>query len=191
MTTETTTFHIDKLTAVPQPPYEKGVMYIVAPTARPEYIEIYLCDKDESTLKRVFSSVDAQALIAQQVQGMATFTSVADISARDSLDTNTVKRVLVLDATADPSVTQGSASYAYDDINGQWVKTGEAESMDLALHWDNIEGKPNVSSAQLEQAVNNAHSHANKTQLDNIDEDENGNLTYNGSLVGGTISHGW
>lgn len=64
------------------------------------------------------------------VQGAVKF--VADIAARDALTgDNRNGLIFVLDASADPSVTLGSAQYVWD--GDSWEKIGERESLDLDL----------------------------------------------------------
>ena len=53
--------------------------------------------------------------------------------------------------------------------------------MDVVLQWSNIQGRPSSDVASIDDAVNKRHSHTNKTQLDKISEDANGNLTYGGT----------
>lgn len=49
-------------------------------------------------------------------------------------------QVYVKDATADTTVKTGGADYLWD--GSAWIKTGEAESMDVVLSWPNVQGKP-------------------------------------------------
>lgn len=65
---------------------------------------------------------------------------VADISARDALETFESLRVLVLDATADSTVKSGWAEYVFD--GAQYIKVSEGEQLDLTLKWSDIDGKP-------------------------------------------------
>ena len=66
---------------------------------------------------------------------------VDDITARDALtDPYVGLSVFVKDASADETVNAGGAYYIYD--GAAWVKTAEAESMDVVLNWSAIQGKP-------------------------------------------------
>jgi hypothetical protein len=61
---------------------------------------------------------------------------VADITARDALSDEQKKLLaFVIDATADPTVTQGAAMYGWDATSGSgagaWMKISEVESLDL------------------------------------------------------------
>ena len=63
-------------------------------------------------------------------------TYVADITARDALSAEQKKSLaFVIDATADTTVTQGAAMYAWDASQnsgaGAWVKIAEVESLDI------------------------------------------------------------
>ena len=54
--------------------------------------------------------------------------------------------------------------------------TGEAGS----VAWANIVGKPNSTAAEIDEAVSKRHEHANKAQLDKINVDEAGKMTFDG-----------
>ena len=54
--------------------------------------------------------------------------------------------------------------------------------MDLALTWSSLSDKPSSAVVEIDDALAKKHSHANKTQLDKINEVE-GRLTYAGSAV--------
>jgi len=59
-------------------------------------------------------------------------TYVADIDARDALSDEQKKSLaFVIDATDDPTVTQGAAMYGWDESSGAWVKIAEVESLDI------------------------------------------------------------
>ena len=75
-------------------------------------------------------------------QVRANVTYVADIAARDELSGDALTGLIfVIDATADDTVTTGSAMYAYQ--GGKWIKIAEHESLDLNVpdiecSYDNI-----------------------------------------------------
>jgi hypothetical protein len=50
------------------------------------------------------------------------------------------------------------------------------------LNWSGLQGKPNSAVADIDDAVTKKHSHPNKTQLDLIGQDAQGNFTYNGVI---------
>lgn len=92
---------------------------------------------------------------------------VADIAERDALvDKYEGLRVIVTDATADPTVAVGWAEYVWGPAPGEWIKMGEGESLDLILEWSNIQGRPSSSVANIDDAVVKKHSHSNKAVLD-------------------------
>lgn len=62
----------------------------------------------------------------------AKITYVANIAARDTVTEEQKKGlVFVIDASEDPTVTAGAATYAW--VNDAWVKVSEAESLDLDI----------------------------------------------------------
>lgn len=180
-----TTFKPSKLTAVPTLPCDPNAVFFVAPTGKPNYIEIYVSNSAGTALKRLLTDTDIQSLIDASISGLAgEMPIVADIAARNALASTLTKntQVLVLDAIDDSTVTSGAATYLYQVSTTSWIKLSEAESMDLILQWANIQGKPTSSAVAIDTAVANSHSHTNKTQLDKIGENANGFLTYNGNL---------
>ena len=79
---------------------------------------------------------------------------VDDIAARDALvDKFIGLSVYVKDATADATVAKGGAYYIYD--GSAFVKTAEAESLDVVMNWNAIEGKPTTLAGYgITDAVN-------------------------------------
>ena len=172
-------------------------MYVVAPPARPNYVEIYVTDSAASPntgIKRVPNTTDIQAMIDASMAAASAQSVfiVADIAARDALSPSLPVMAHVVDASGDATVTSGGATYIYDSANTAWIKTAEWESQDVTIAWADITGRPSSSAAQIDGAVTASHSHTNKTQLDKIDEDGDGNLTYGGELPHiGWDSTGW
>lgn len=157
-------------------------IYIVAPPLKPDYIELYATNSLGDNVKRIINNNDVQSLIDTALSNISTLEVVADITERDALVLTKNTPVYVADASADSTVTSGGASYIYKVDTNNWIKTSEAESLDIVLNWDNLINKPNSTISQIDNAVNNSHTHSNKTQLDKIDEDSNGNFIYNGAL---------
>lgn len=176
-----------KETAVPSVLVANAI-YIVAPPERPGFIEIYVTDAAGTATRRTIGHADVQAMIDAAIAGSAggSGTMIVDtIGARDSIaaeDRVNALTVLVVDASADETVTAGAATYVWRASTSTWIKVNEAESLDLSLTWAAISGRPQRSAAQIETAVDQSHTHANKTQLDKITEDPDGNLLYGGEL---------
>jgi hypothetical protein len=177
------TFQIFRQTTVPST-FEASAIYLVAPPANPTAVEFYVSNAAGDALKRIPTIADIQTLINDSIAGLGGDGTVivADIAARDALSPTVNTQVLVLDASDDATVTSGAATYIYQVSTTTWIKISEAESLDLILEWANIVGRPSSSPAAIDTAVSNSHTHANKTQLDKIDEDIDGNFTYDGDL---------
>ena len=171
------TFH--KVTALPGTLVADAV-YIVSTSA--PIAEIYITDSSANA-RRVINTADVQAMINTSLAATGGVEIVADIAARNALVQTANGLVMVLDATADTTVTTGAATYAYRHANTSYTKISEAESMDVVLQWANIQGKPTSTVAQIDDAVTKRHTHANKTQLDLVGQDGAGNMTYNGNPV--------
>lgn len=174
------TLKIYKETALPSD-LQSNSIYLVAPSSNGDYLEIYVTGNDAKNVRRTINKADVETMLHANSGNANELLSVENITERNELSLDKNALVLVKDATADSTVTKGAATYFYDNTKKDWTKVSEFESMDLTLTWDSIEGKPNVSVSDLENAVKNTHSHANKTELNKIGQDSEGNLTYGGA----------
>lgn len=174
-------FRIAKVTALPGT-LTAHTVYLVAPPARPDFVEMYVTGASPSTVKRMLREQDVADMIAAAVDGLSSIEVVANIAARDALVLTANTQVLVLDATGDPTVASGAATYVWRAATSTWTKISEAESLDVQIQWSSIIGRPSSSPALIDNAVALRHTHTNKTQLDKIGEDADGNLTYDGDL---------
>ena len=162
---------------------QANAMYLIAPPSKVNYVEIYITDKSGSAARRIPTTEDIQSLIEASMGGVipgSKLEVVATITARDLLAPTSNVTVLVLDATDDPTVVSGAATYTYETATTTWHKISETESMDLVLDWANLRNKPTSSVADIDDAVAKRHSHANLSQLNKVDQDAQGNLTYGG-----------
>lgn len=177
------TFKIFRETVLPST-LEPYAVYVVAPSSKPNYVEIYVSNSTGSNARRVLTDTDIQGMINASISGIAGsgLQVVANITARNALSPTSNLLVLVLDATGDNTVASGAATYVYRLSNTSWVKVSESESLDMILNWSNIQGKPSSSASAIDNAVANSHTHSNKTQLDKIGQNSDGFLTYDGSL---------
>ena len=149
--------------------------------------ESYLTDKT-GVAKSVGNTVMINQLITAALAswegGSSSMPIVADIAARDALFAAATENVmaLVVDASADPTVTAGSALYAYDFGTTTVYKVAEYESMDLVIQWSSIQDGPSSSATQIDDAVGKAHAHSNKAVLDKFTE-SSGELLYSGEGI--------
>jgi len=124
------------------------------------------------------SNVEVEiAAIKAAIAGQTGCQVLNTITERDALTSmNPGDQVWVLDATGDSTVTSGAAKYLYVSAETGWVKTGEAESLDVVVQWEKVQGTEEVQAAMAK-----AHEHANKTLLDSIStNEETGVLSVNG-----------
>lgn len=171
---------IHKTTALPGT-LEGHSVYLVAPAAKPNYVEMYVTSADGSVVRRIINSDDIQAMIDASIASSGNgIDIVSDIAARNALTPTNGKYVLVLDASADPTVNSGAASYVWRAATSQWIKLTEYESLDMTITWAMIQGGPSSTPSAIDAAVANSHTHANMTQLGKIGEDGNGDFTYDG-----------
>lgn len=177
-------YKVFKETALPAQ-LQPSSIYFVTSGVSADYLEIYVSDMTGSSARRVLRQQDVEAMIAAAVSGAGgANTFFADnIAARNAITPKTNAMVVhVIDASGDATVSSGGATYMYRSSNSTWVKISEFESLDLTLSWAKIQGRPQRTASQIEAAVDAAHIHSNKTQLDKISQDGEGNLTYGGNL---------
>lgn len=176
------TYQVFKETALPGS-LQPNSIYLVAPAARPDFVEMYVTGTTAAVVKRVIDHATVQTMIDSAVAaGSGGIVIVDDIAARDAIeDPTNALTVLVVDASADPTVNAGGATYVYRASNTSWIKISETESLDLVLDWANLTGRPTSAVADIDAAVAARHSHTNKTQLDKVGEDGEGNFTYGGT----------
>lgn len=121
-------------------------------------------------------------LLERALSGASATHFAGDIAARDAkTGVNPGDIVIVLDASADPTVESGVAHYMKLP-DGTYLKTGEMESMDLQLVWGDIQGRPTSEPTLIDAAVAHAHGHANLEVLAAL-SDEDGKLAYRNKQV--------
>lgn len=161
-------------------------VYYVAPAGTTDYVEIYVSSADGLTARRVINEADVRTLISEEMSGLAEIHVYDTITARDEAGVTESQFAFVVDASEDETVSAGGASYVYNKTAATWVKTSESESMDLIFNWDKIVGKPTSTASAIDDAVVKSHTHINKTSLDKIGQDVDGNLTYDGKTIAGS-----
>lgn len=141
------------------------------------YAETYVTDSTgEARAVGNTAMIQALAPVADTLQ------IVANIAARDALTPATNIFVLVLDASADATVTAGAALYVWDNVGEDWIKVTEYESLDVTVAWGDISGKPSSSTADIDDAVTKKHAHSNLSVLNGL-SDSGGVLRYGGNPV--------
>lgn len=174
---------IQRVTALPAIP-DPSTMYIVR-SAHSGLVEIYFTSSDGNDVRHTLNKDEVQSMINQYIVSATSTLSeikiVSTIAARNALNLTSNSLCLVLDATADSTVSAGAALYIYDAAGLEWSKVAEYEAMDVQLLWSSIQGKPTSSAEAIDDAVSKVHTHANETSLDKIGQDAGGNLLYNGA----------
>lgn len=164
-----------------------NTLYAVA-GAEANLFDLYLSDSTGSSARHIISKTEIQAMVTGNIADFTNIRVFADIAARDAvtLDRNVIS--MVVDASADATVTTGAAMYIYDADVDTWTKISEVESMDLNLTWEALLNKPTSSVAAIDDAVAKAHVHANKAVLDDLADDGAGVLKYKGAYVGAALT---
>ncbi len=134
------------------------------------------------------AALDRILLLERGLAANTTTTVVENIAERDLLAGKIPgDKCYVIDATDDPTVDAGGASYIWMPAKGvapsYWRKLGEDESQDFALDWNKINGRPASAPGDIDAAVNLAHEHGNKPLLDALTTDAENRLCLNGAPV--------
>lgn len=164
-----------------------STMYVVKSAEAP-FAELYFSNADGSEARHIINKSEINTMITDAVASFSNIQVVADITARDALVLDHNALVLVLDATADTTVTTGAALYVYQLSTTTWYKVSEFESLDVVLTWASIQNKPTSSVADIDDAVTKRHTHTNKTTLDKIGENADG-VTFDGNNVEAFIAN--
>ena len=172
------TMNIHKLTAMPAEFEPHGLYYIMTGGR----LRVIVADQEGTGYAATITDAEIQAMIDNAViaSGGNNAFVVDTIADRDAMAPESTITVLVLDASADPDVDAGAATYIWVPNGSYWTKISEAESMDVVQDWVKIVGRPASSVSQIDDAVSKRHAHANKTQIDKVGEDAEGNFTYGG-----------
>ena len=182
---------IFKETVLPES-LQPNAMYLVAPAGQPNYVEIYVTSNDGAIVRKTIGETEILGLInthiGTAVQSVLEFKLVQDIVTRDALALDKATLVLVIDASADPTVEAGAATYIYNPDDEDYTKIAEYESLDISLDWDAIGGAPTSTPAQIDAAVSNSHTHANKAVLDELTENGDEELLYKGQVIPAGLS---
>lgn len=175
------TVNIFKETALPGT-LQANSIYFIAPPSNPDYVEMYVTGISPTTVRRIIKESDIEAMISTALSGISQIDFVENITARDALAAKNGLQIIVVDASGDPTVASGAATYVYRESTTSWIKIAEHESQDISFTWSALQNKPSSSVGDIDDAVTKRHTHTNKTQLDKIGEDGGGNLTYNGNF---------
>ena len=146
------------------------------------YAEAYLVD-DAGVPKSVGNSDMINAIITTRLSSISSLQVVADIAARNALTLTVATMVMVKDASADATVDAGAALYVFEPGPDTYTKIAEYESLDLAVAWNNITGKPSSTPANIDAAVAASHTHANAANLNKIGQDSDGDMTYDSKPI--------
>lgn len=169
-------------TALPSP-LQPNSVYLITELGNITHAEMYIVGNTSTDVRRIYNKTDIELLIQQLMAGYGKIQVVATFAELDDVDSLSFNYVYVKDASGDPTVDTGGATYVWDTVTAVWVKQSEAESMDIVQSWAAIQGKPNSSVSEIDSAVAQKHTHTNMTQLNKINQDAEGNMTYNGKVV--------
>lgn len=184
VTVEKNALSFAKVSALPAT-LEPNTVYML-PGATTGELNWYITDNVGSEVRRAPTSVDAQTMLSQAVATLNEVTVVSDIAARNALSTSSSKTVLVLDASGDPTVASGSATYFLDASTDQFHKVSESESMDLLLSWDTLVNGVLSTALEVDDAVAQRHGHYDLAALNQITVVAD-QLFFGGNVLNGSI----
>jgi len=159
-----------------------NALYFVSGIA-PTDMELHVSDSTGANTRRLPTTADIVSAITTSIGSLDSAIFVADIAARDALAPTKVVTSLVQDATADPLVNSGAATYMFNPAVPEWVKISEAESLDVSVNYADLVGAPTASTSDLDDAVAKKHVHANSSVINKWSENGDGLAVYDGDRV--------
>lgn len=187
-------FNIVRVTELPST-ITPSTMYILK---RPgsEIAEVHFTNNNGTTLVPGISEQFVEQKVASLIgSGMGSIDIVDNIDERNRLNKPGNMLVMVLDASGDEFGSSGTALYLYRVNNNSYYRISVFNEDGAAIGaggtvnvlWNSILGKPNSTPEQIDQAVNMAHEHVNKSVLDRIGISESGVLTVDNKEFANTI----
>lgn len=168
-----------KVTALPAT-LVPNTVYLVGAGAADE-LRLYMTNNAGTATRHIVDKSEIQTMITNTVTGYGNAVVVDDIATRNALAPTSIQIAVVKNATADPTVVVGAATYVYDLALTTWIKIAEHSVIDLVPTWAALQDKPTSSVTAIDDAVAKVHVHANKTQLDEISEDAGQNFMFRGA----------
>lgn len=169
---------ITRVTSLPFP-LDNNTLYIVRDPATSE-IYLHCTGRDATIMAKTIRSQDVANMIATASLGFTSVVITRNIGDMQALSYTKNTFIYVDDATTDPTVEFGAASYIYNAATGQFAKV--AQAIIPPTDWDDIVGRPDAVPDDIDDAVTRRHGHINKATLDALSEIE-GRLCLNGAPV--------
>lgn len=177
------TYQVAKVNALPALPTTPDTVYLVK-SATSGFLDFYVSDSTGTSYRHTITRDEVMSAIASQLGAAQNSFIVADIAARNALAPTIVTMAYVIDASADPDVTAGSAQYIFNPANTTWLLVAEYESqIGPNISWSIIVGGPSSSVADIDDAVAKKHAHANIASLNRLGVDVNGIVTVDGAVI--------
>lgn len=166
-----TPFTISRVTTLPSP-LVPNTMYIIRET--PNLAKLAFVGDTPSVLATTYSRVDAQNDITEAIAEAKSVYVFGTYSAMLVVRPEVAAIAYVKNASGDPTATTPSAAYAWDPLDTTWhLLPGAAGGAPVDVQWDRIIGRPTATPVQIDLAVTQSHTHANKVVLDQLSEANN------------------
>ena len=188
-------FTITRVTSLP-PVIHPSTMYILK-TPSSAVAEVYFSNSDGTQLvpgiTEQFISDKFASLLSS---GMGEIQIVENINDRNRASKNGNCLIMVIDATGDGFGSTGTTLYLYRAINSSYFRISSFDENQNAVGnsggtgsvwWDMVQGRPASTPEQIDQAVQDRHSHGNKDTLDRIGVTPDGVLTVDGKIFANII----
>lgn len=139
---------------------------------------------DNTKLANLPENANATFATKAEVAGEKREYYFADVAAKEAFDMSerpAGDTCWVGNASDDDEVqAPGSAKYMWDGERWNFLFETDAN---IVVDWDDVQGRPEVTVEELENAVLLRHSHHNGGILYEINADEDGDLTYKGQKI--------
>ena len=188
-------FTITRVTTLPSA-ITPSTMYILKSPAS-AVAEVYFSNTDGTQLvpgvTEQFISDKFASLLSS---GMGEIQIVDTINDRNRTSKNGNCLIMVIDATGDGFGSTGTTLYLYRAINSSYFRISSFDENQNAIGntggtgpvwWDMVQGRPVSTPEQIDQAVQDRHSHGNKDTLDRIGVTPDGVLTVDGKIFANIV----
>lgn len=171
---------ISRVPALPQT-LVANTMYIVKPVGSNKAV-ITVVGDTASAVGSTVSQDDLTNEIQVALREVSRIYFVENIAQMQAIMPIGNSMAYVSDASGDPQFEgSGPGAYVYNRSLGIWVAI--PGTYKPVVQWAEIAGRPASTPAEIDAAVNERHTHSNMNVLNQLQVNQNNELTYGGEVV--------
>lgn len=175
--------------------YTPSTMYILK-KSESGFAEVYYTNNDGTALvPGITEQFITDKFVSLLASGLGQVNIVETIEDRNSISKNGNCLIMVIDSRGDEYGSNGTVLYLYHSATLKYYRIsvfnsygdGSQTGSGGASNWEELLGRPLSAPAQIDEAVNMAHSHDNKSSLDRIGVTSDGILTVDGRVFANIV----